>query len=37
MPVSIHGKTYYTVAERVQLLKDVEYSLTSELVKYEGD
>ena len=37
MPVSIHGKTYYTVAERVQLLKDVEYSLISELIRYEGD
>jgi len=42
MPVSIHGKEYYTVAERIGLLnemlgkREMEYSLNTELISWEN-
>ena len=40
MPVEIHGKQYATVAERLDKLADAtngEYSLESEIIKFDGD
>ena len=39
MPIKIHGKTYYTVAERMQNLKEAvdSYSLTTEIISVQAD
>lgn len=43
MPVKIHNKVYYTVAERINLLSDLmqkqskTYSLTTELISWENE
>lgn len=43
MPVNIHNKEYYTVAERINLLSDLmhkqdkTYSLTTELISWENE
>ena len=40
MPVNIHGKEYYTVVERLKMLKNdfkINYSLTTELLKCDNE
>ena len=40
MPVNIHGKEYYTVVERLKMLKNdfkINYSLTTELLQCDNE